>query len=204
MFQEASHSPHLSPQPPNMGIPSPVREYTESVPQYESSDNDSLQYTTEVGGNTSKATYQEASGAPVEVNSPLGYSVGWVTVIFLNLSKMIGTGVVDCLKIYLPPIASAVVKGAGSVGLTLIYWVIGYLMASSCLSVYMEFASAFPSRSGSEVVYLEQSYPRPKYFFPTVFAMQTVLFSFSSSNAVGMDTSLTVGVPWDWRYADCT
>jgi hypothetical protein len=93
VFQEASHSPHLSPQPPNMGIPSPVREYTESVPQYESSDNDSLQYTTEVGGNTSKATYQEASGAPVEVNSPLGYSVGWVTVIFLNLSKMIGTGV---------------------------------------------------------------------------------------------------------------
>jgi hypothetical protein len=76
-----------------MGLPSPVREYTESVPQYESSDNDSLQYTTEVGGNTSKATYQEASGAPVEVNSPLGYSVGWVTVIFLNLSKMIGTGV---------------------------------------------------------------------------------------------------------------
>ncbi|KAJ5238163.1 hypothetical protein N7489_008254 [Penicillium chrysogenum] len=159
-----------------MGIPSPVREYTESVPQYESSDNDSLQYTTEVGGNTSKATYQEASGAPVEVNSPLGYSVGWVTVIFLNLSKMIGTGVFST--------PSAVVKGAGSVGLTLIYWVIGYLMASSCLSVYMEFASAFPSRSGSEVVYLEQSYPRPKYFFPTVFAMQTVLFSFSSSNAV--------------------
>lgn len=110
----------------------------------------------------------------------------------------------DCLKIYLSPIASAVVKGAGSVGLTLIYWVIGYLMASSCLSVYMEFASAFPSRSGSEVVYLEQSYPRPKYFFPTVFAMQTVLFSFSSSNAVGMDTSLIVSVPWVWRYADCT
>ncbi|KAJ5462238.1 hypothetical protein N7530_010443 [Penicillium desertorum] len=159
-----------------MGLPSPVREYTESVPQYESSDNDSLQYTTEVGGNTSKATYQEASGAPVEVNSPLGYSVGWVTVIFLNLSKMIGTGVFST--------PSAVVKGAGSVGLTLIYWVIGYFMASSCLSVYMEFASAFPSRSGSEVVYLEQSYPQPKYFFPTVFAMQTVLFSFSSSNAV--------------------
>ncbi|CAG8046601.1 unnamed protein product [Penicillium nalgiovense] len=176
-----------------MGLPYPIRECTESVPQYESSDKNSLQYTTEVGGNTSKATYQEASGAPVEVNSPLGYSVGWVTVIFLNLSKMIGTGVfstraynssLDCLKIYLHPIASAVVKGAGSVGLTLIYWVIGYLMASSCLSVYMEFASAFPSRSGSEVVYLEQSYPRPKYFFPTVFAMQTVLFSFSSSNAV--------------------
>lgn len=66
-------------------------------------------------------------------------------------------------------------------------------MASSSLSVYMEFASSFPSRSGSEVVYLEQSYPRPKYFFPTVFAMQTVLFSFSSSNAVGMIIFLVYG-----------
>lgn len=66
-------------------------------------------------------------------------------------------------------------------------------MASSSLSVYMEFASSFPSRSGSEVVYLEQSYPRPKYFFPTVFAMQTVLFSFSSSNAVGMIAVLVYG-----------
>ncbi|KAJ5926130.1 hypothetical protein N7516_007903 [Penicillium verrucosum] len=159
-----------------MGIPSPVREDTEQLPQYDSRDNDGLKFTTETGGNTSKATYQEASGAPVEVNSPLGYSVGWVTVVFLNLSKMIGTGVFST--------PSTVLKGAGSVGLTLFYWVIGYLMASSSLSVYMEFASSFPSRSGSEVVYLEQSYPRPKYFFPTVFAMQTVLFSFSSSNAV--------------------
>ncbi|KAJ5781295.1 hypothetical protein N7457_006455 [Penicillium paradoxum] len=159
-----------------MGFPSPVGESTESISQDGSSDNDSLRYTTEVGGNTTKATYQEASGAPVEVNSPLGYSVGWVTVVFLNLSKMIGTGVFST--------PSTVLKGAGSVGLTLFYWVIGYLMASSSLSVYMEFASCFPSRSGSEVVYLEQSYPRPKYFFPTVFAMQTVLFSFSSSNAV--------------------
>lgn len=58
-------------------------------------------------------------------------------------------------------------------------------MALSTLVVYLEFVSYFPSRSGSEVVYLEQSYPRPRYFFPTVFAMQTVIFSFSSSNAIG-------------------
>lgn len=81
--------------------------------------------------------------------------------------------------------ASTVLEGAGSVGLALIYWFLGFLIAASGLSVYLEFASYFPSRSGSEVVYLEQAYPRPKYFFPTVFAMQTVLFSFSSSNAVG-------------------
>lgn len=82
--------------------------------------------------------------------------------------------------------AATVLSGAGSVGLAMFYWVIGFFMAGSMLGVYLEFLSYFPSRSGSEVVYLEQSYPRPKYFFPTVFAMQTVLFSFASSNAVGI------------------
>jgi hypothetical protein len=135
-----------------------------------------LQYTAQAGANSSVPTYQEASGAPVEVNSPLGYSVGWITVIFLNLSKMIGTGVFST--------PSTVLKGAGSVGLALFYWVIGFFMAGSSLAVYLEFSSYFPSRSGSEVVYLEQAYPRPKYFLPTVFAMQSVLFSFSSSNAI--------------------
>lgn len=81
-----------------MGVPDPIIQYSEPIHQSESSDNDSLQYTTEVGGNTTKATYQEASGAPVEVHSPLGYSVGWVTVVFLNLSKMIGTGVFSTRK----------------------------------------------------------------------------------------------------------
>lgn len=56
-------------------------------------DAGSLQYTAEGGANSSKLTYQEASGAPIEVESPLGYSVGAITVVFLNLSKMIGTGV---------------------------------------------------------------------------------------------------------------
>lgn len=93
VFQEDPSSSQLSSCLSNMGIPSPVREDTEQLPQYDSRDNDGLKFTTETGGNTSKATYQEASGAPVEVNSPLGYSVGWVTVVFLNLSKMIGTGV---------------------------------------------------------------------------------------------------------------
>lgn len=53
----------------------------------------SLQYTLEKGGNDSQPSYQEASGAPVEHHSPLGYAVGPVTIVFLNVSKMIGTGV---------------------------------------------------------------------------------------------------------------
>jgi hypothetical protein len=67
----------------------------------------------------------------------------------------------------------------------MIYWVLGALIAASSLSVYLEYASYFPNRSGSEVVYLEQAFPRPKYLFPTAFAAQFVLLSFSSSNAIG-------------------
>lgn len=66
----------------------------------------------------------------------------------------------------------------------MIYWFIGYLLSQSTLSVYMELASYFPSRSGSDVVYLEQAYPYPQYLFPTIFAIKHVIFAFSSSNAI--------------------
>jgi hypothetical protein len=82
-------------------------------------------------------------------------------------------------------LAGGILEDVGSVGLSFIYWVIGFFISISILSVYLEFASYFPSRSGAEVVYLEQSYLRPKYLFPTVFAVQSVLFSFGSGNSIG-------------------
>lgn len=98
--------------------------------------------------------------------------------VFLNLSKMIGTGIFST--------PSAVLSGTGSVGTAMIYWFIGFLMSASGLSVYLEYASYFPHRSGSEAVYLEQAFPRPRYLFPVTFALQSVLLSFSSSNAIVM------------------
>lgn len=44
-----------------------------------------LKFTVEQGGNDSKPSYQEASGAPVEYSSQLGYTVGPLTILFLNL-----------------------------------------------------------------------------------------------------------------------
>lgn len=58
----------------------------------------SLHYTVDEGINNAKVTYQEASGAPVETKSPLGYSVGWMTVLCLNVSMMVGTGVFSTRK----------------------------------------------------------------------------------------------------------
>lgn len=117
-----------------------------------------------------------AVGAPVEKISPLGYHVGWVSVLFLNISKMIGTGV------YTTP--GSILKGVGSVGLSLVYWVIGFFFAAASLCVYLEFSSYFPHRSGAEVAYLEKAYPKPRFLMPTVFAVQSVLLTFSSSNSI--------------------
>jgi hypothetical protein len=137
----------------------------------------SLQFVSEKAGNDSGVSYQEASGAPVETNSPLGYNAGPFFIIFLNVGKMIGTGV------YSTP--SSILKGTGSVGLSMIWWALGFVTSATSLAVYLEYMAYFPNRSGSEVVYLEQAFPRPRYFFPTTFAFQAVVLSFSSSNAIG-------------------
>tara|TARA_R110002060_G_scaffold16166_2_gene22479 strand:+ start:482 stop:808 length:327 start_codon:yes stop_codon:yes gene_type:complete len=81
--------------------------------------------------------------------------------------------------------AGSILRGLGSVGLSLIFWLIGFLVAAAGMCTYLELASYFPNRSGAQVVYLEQGYPRPKYFFPTAYAMLNVLLAFSSSNAIG-------------------
>lgn len=63
-----------------------------------------MHFVAEKAGNDSGTTYQEATGAPVEVNSPLGYNVGPVTIICLNVSMMIGTGIYSTRKF---PISTA-------------------------------------------------------------------------------------------------
>ncbi|KAK9415133.1 putative high affinity methionine permease protein [Seiridium unicorne] len=136
----------------------------------------SVKYVGELGENVAPPTYQEAGGAPVESHSPLGYTVGPITMLFLNISMMIGTG------IYSTP--SAILAGTGSVGLSMIYWILGAVISLCSAAVYLEYAACFPSRSGTEIVNLEQAYPWPRYLFPTAFAMQNIILSFRSSNAI--------------------
>lgn len=64
-------------------------------------------------GNGSGATYQEATGAPVEVNSPLGYDVGPVTIVFLNVSMMIGTGVYSTREQKIPGLPLSIPASGG-------------------------------------------------------------------------------------------
>lgn len=56
------------------------------------------QYISEKGGNDAPPTYQDASGAPIESDSPLGYSVGPATITLLNITMMIGAGIYSTRK----------------------------------------------------------------------------------------------------------
>ncbi|BEJ14494.1 hypothetical protein CspHIS471_0402610 [Cutaneotrichosporon sp. HIS471] len=135
-----------------------------------------VDYVQEKGGNDGGTSYQIANGAPVEAVNPLGYHVGFWTSLMINVGGMIGTGIFST--------PSNILTGTGSVGLALIYWVIGFVVTLSGVSVFLELASFFPSRSGAEAVYLEQAFNRPIYFVPITFAVSTVLLSFRSNNAL--------------------
>ncbi|KAI8180286.1 High-affinity methionine permease [Colletotrichum sp. SAR 10_75] len=174
------------------------RENEESVDANSGHESDvtdgSLHYVVEKGGNNSGPSYQEATGAPVETSSPLGYAVGPVTIVFLNVSKMIGTGV------YSTP--SAILKGTGSVGLSMIYWALGFLTSIASFSVYLEFASYFPNRSGSEYLFkVAGSTPGPWQLKGVAVAGYTVAtlvvalhnnFAYQFSNGVGAVKLLTL------------
>jgi hypothetical protein len=55
--------------------------------------NGSLKYVAVTGDNTADTFYQHAASAPVETISPLGHNVGPITIIFMNVGKMVGTGI---------------------------------------------------------------------------------------------------------------
>ncbi|EDR08557.1 amino acid transporter [Laccaria bicolor S238N-H82] len=115
-------------------------------------------------------------GAPVEKVNPLGSQVTLLSAVMLNLGQITGSG------IYAVP--GVILNSVGSIGMLLLYWIIAPLFAFAALALYSELASMFPNRSGAEVVYLEQTYPRPRFLVSTAFATTTILLSFSASNAI--------------------
>ncbi|CRK23578.1 hypothetical protein BN1723_013029 [Verticillium longisporum] len=93
--------------------------------------------------------------------------IGITGAVFLILNKMIGTGIFST--------PSGVFAATGSVGISLMLWVIG--------SVFLEFGLAIP-RSGGEKNYLERVYRHPKYLATCVLASQMILLGFSSGNSL--------------------
>ncbi|RPA75182.1 amino acid permease [Ascobolus immersus RN42] len=101
--------------------------------------------------------------------------MGVTSAVFLILNKIIGTGIFST--------PSGIFAATGSVGISLMLWVIGGLLTFCGLSVFLEFGLAIPV-SGGEKNYLERVYRRPKYLATSVLLSQMVLLGFSSGNSL--------------------
>ncbi|KAL2259540.1 hypothetical protein VTK26DRAFT_6764 [Humicola hyalothermophila] len=101
--------------------------------------------------------------------------LGITGAVFLILNKMIGTGIFST--------PSSIFAATGSVGVSLMLWVIGGFLTFCGLSVWLEFGLAIP-RSGGEKNYLEYIYRHPRYLATCVLASQMILLGFSSGNSL--------------------
>lgn len=73
--------------------------------------------------------------------STLGRNLGWSSAYIIIISRVIGSG------IFATP--GAIVRSAGSIGLTLVLWVAGAVLAWIGLAVTLEYGCMLP-RSGGE------------------------------------------------------
>ncbi|KAB5529046.1 amino acid/polyamine transporter I [Coniochaeta sp. 2T2.1] len=101
--------------------------------------------------------------------------IGITGSVFLILNKMIGTGIFST--------PSSIFAATGSVGISIMLWLIGGVLTFFGLSVFLEFGLAIP-RSGGEKNYLERVYRHPKYLATCVLAAQMILLGFSSGNSL--------------------
>lgn len=104
-----------------------------------------------------------------------GRNLSWRSAYLLIISRILGSG------IFATP--GVIFKSVGSVGLSLLLWVLGACIAACGLSISLELGCMLP-RSGGAKVYLEFMYRRPRFLASTVFAIQAVLLGFSASNAI--------------------
>lgn len=105
----------------------------------------------------------------------VGRNLNWTSAYMIVLSRVVGSG------IFATP--GAIVKSAGSIGLTLSLWIAGALIAACSLAVYLEYGCMLP-RSGGLKVYLEYTYRRPKFLATTLFAVWAIFLGFTASNCV--------------------
>lgn len=105
----------------------------------------------------------------------VGRSISWTSAYILVISRVIGSG------IFATP--GAIVKSVGSIGLTLVLWIVGALVSACGLAVALEYGCMLP-RSGGQKVYLEFTYRRPKFLASTLIAVSAVLLGFSASNCI--------------------
>ncbi|KAL5532023.1 hypothetical protein ACEPAF_5587 [Sanghuangporus sanghuang] len=117
----------------------------------------------------------------------MGRHLGVFSCTMLIVGRIIGTGIFST--------PSTILGSVGSVGASLMLWVLGFFLAFSGLFVWLELGTMFP-RSGGEKVYLEAVYKRPKGLATVFYAFQIILLGFTASGCIvfAQNILITAGV----------
>ncbi|TBU25667.1 high affinity methionine permease [Dichomitus squalens] len=105
----------------------------------------------------------------------MGRHLGIFSCTLLIVGRIIGTAVFST--------PSTILGSVGSVGASLMLWVLGFIMSFCGLFIWLEFGMMFP-RSGGEKVYLEAVYKKPKYLATVLFAANAILLGFTASSCI--------------------
>ncbi|EPQ26359.1 uncharacterized protein PFL1_06007 [Pseudozyma flocculosa PF-1] len=122
---------------------------------------------------------------------PQGRQLGLVSATFLIVNRIVGTGVFAT--------TSTILDQSGSVGMSLIYWAIGAVIALAGYLVYAELASVMP-RNGGELNYLQHIYRKPKFLVASMYAAQALLLGQAAGNSyvAGRYLLTAGGVASEW------
>ncbi|KAH0830171.1 amino acid permease-domain-containing protein [Lanmaoa asiatica] len=113
----------------------------------------------------------------------LGRHLGVTSCTLLIVGRIIGTGIFST--------PSSILGGVGSVGASLMLWVLGFVLSFCGLFIWLEFGTMHP-RSGGEKVYLEAIYQRPKYLATVVFAANAILLGFTAGGCIVFASNILV------------
>ncbi|KAI0342263.1 APC amino acid permease [Trametopsis cervina] len=104
--------------------------------------------------------------------------LGLASAVFLIFNRVIGTG------IFATP--SMILRSSGSVGMSLVMWLLGATVAACGTAVFVELGTGLP-RNGGEKNYLEFIYRRPRFLAITVYATFAILngWEAATSNVFG-------------------
>lgn len=124
----------------------------------------SHQRTTQDGSSTSLAL-QDSNGKARQ-------KLGLFSTALLIFNRVIGTG------IFATP--AMILRASGSVGLSLVLWLVGAVVASCGTAVFVELGTAIPI-NGGEKNYLEFIYRRPAFLSTCIYAVYTMLIGWQAA-----------------------
>ncbi|KDR72257.1 hypothetical protein GALMADRAFT_102004 [Galerina marginata CBS 339.88] len=101
--------------------------------------------------------------------------IGVVSAVFIIFNRIIGTG------IFATP--STILGFSGSVGLSLVMWIVGAVIAAVGMQVYIIWGTALP-HNGGEKNYLEYLFPKPKQLITSLYAANAVLLAWAAGNSL--------------------